>query len=379
MASRQVPLNKSVIFLGPPETGKSSILTSLPGYQMVLYMDLEDPLLVQNLLRNSQLMQEVLDEVNAGEWLTINRMDRIAKYFPMLKSAVQNKKIFIAATVGSLHRLDWDQESEQLFHVEYFGAMNFSQIQNTLNLNDILAYGTLPKVYNTEKPQDKIKYLKTYLQDFLDLDLISQDQVRNLVPFHLFLPLAAAGAGKNINYSALAQELDVDYKTIQNYFDLLVNYHVGFYLPPTSRICRKVQTKASRFYFFDPGFQRTVEQKIDFPLIENSPEYSQLFKSWCIKEIHKRNAGRLSLSYLETKDGSGVDLLIERSDGSVDVVIFLTVQKFLPKYFKSLRSLGKSIPQSRLICVTHQTYIENQDDVEVINYKDFLIKDFVLL
>jgi predicted AAA+ superfamily ATPase len=244
-------------------------------------------------------------------------------------------------------------------------------VESTTSLSEILNYGTLLKVYNAEKAIDKARYLKNYLRDFLDVEILSKSLVRNLVPFHLFLPLAAENSGSKVNFSSLAQDLDVDYKTVQYYYDLFKDHHLGFYLEAYKKPVRKAQSLTPKFYFFDPGFQRVLSNKIDLPLVENSLEYSVLFKSWCINEVYKKCSSlNLSLSQLETKDGACLDLIVEKPDGSVFVAVFVTAGKILPKHLKHLNNLGISIPQAKVFCVNT---LPTQSD-QIINYNDFFEK-----
>lgn len=375
MIYKDLPLDKSILIIGPPETGKSSLLKSLPAYQNALYVDLEDPLLAMELLKRRELMEEILAEVDTGQWLTITRLDRIAKYLPLITETLRNKKIFLAATASSVKNLDGIHNLSRFFHLHFCSALGFSQIQNTTSLKDILSFGTLPKVYNFEKEIDKIRYLKNYVQEFLDLEIILRSQIRNLVPFHLFLPLAADFVGQKINYSSLAQDLNTDYKTVQNYFDLLIDNQVGFYLESYPKEIRKAQIRAPQFYLFDPGFHRALSNKIDTPLNEHSSEYNQLFKAWCIAEIKKSNDIQnrgFKLSQLKTKHGIGIDLVIERPDGSTDLVIFVNTPQILPKHLKSLLHLGQSIPEANLICVTSVAAKEKHAHVEIVSYINFL-------
>lgn len=368
---QNLDFTQNLLIVGPPDTGKSSILKSLPIYENALFVDLEESSLVREILSKPEFLEQIIEEVRPGQWLTINRIDRISKCVPRLIEAHVTKKIFIAATVGG--SLEDYSNYNSYFQTYFTHTLNYKDVEATTSIHEILNYGTLLKVYNTEKAADKTRYLKNYLRDFLDIEILSKSLVRNLVPFHLFFPLAAQTSGFKVNFSSLAQDLDVDYKTVQYYYELFKDHHLGFYLEAYKKPIRKVQSKASKFYFFDPGFQRVLSNTIDLPLIENSSEFNVLFKSWCIHEVYKKSRSRnLKLSQLETKDGTCLDLIIEKPDEWSCVVIFTAAAKILPKHLKHLNSLGKSFPQAELFCVST---LPTQND-KVIHFKDFFEKVF---
>ncbi len=369
MIIQDLSFDKSVLICGPPDTGKASLLRSLPSFQDALFVDLEDPLLTRELLNKPGFMKEILAEVEPGEWLTVNRIDRMIKFLPLIIEAIQSKKIILAATTTSL--VPW-KDHLSLFQLLYCSSMSTSQTKNSLDLKQILSFGTLPKVYNLEKDVDKNRYLKNYLQDFLDMEILAKSLIRNLVPFHLFLPLAAHSSGQKINYTSIAQDLGIDYKTVQNYFDILASLHVGIFLQPYDKKVKKTQQQTPRFYFFDTGFHRAVSNTLDTPLLENSLNYNQLFKIFCINEIKKINSLNnwgCKFSFLETKDGVSVDLIIEKPNGDPDLLVFLTSTKILPKHIKHLKIIGKSIPHGRLIGVTAVSVSSEDERVSFIPYQ----------
>lgn len=370
-----MPLDKSLLIVGPPDTGKATVLRSLPVFQNTLFMDLDDPLLVRELLNKPDFLNDVLSEVQAGEWLTINRIDRIMKYLPRLIDAIENKKIFIAATSGS------ELPDQIHFRLIHTSSLKYLKIKDTTDISTVLQYGSLPKNFNLNNSVEKIRYLNTYVENYIQDELIEKSKIRNLVAFHLFLPLAVESAGTKLNFSRMAQQIGVDYKTIQNFYDLLVETRTGFYLQSSDLKLRKVQTSAPRFYFFDSGFMRSLENKLSDKFIENSVEYRKYYKHWCISEIYKNNLD-LKLSYIETKDKVSIDLVVEMPNQEIYLICFEGVQKIIPSHLKNLKSIGKDLPQAKLILVSEalgelkDPSVQKLSAVELFNS---LIKNFVLL
>jgi predicted AAA+ superfamily ATPase len=349
MVIENIPLARSLLIVGPPDTGKASVLRSLPIFQDTLYIDLDDPLLVRELLNKPEFLKDILYEVQSGEWLTINRIDRILKYLPDLFSAIENKKIFIAATTGS------ELTDQKHFNLIYTSGLSYLKIKDTTDISTALQYGMLPKNFNLHNNVDKARYLKSFVENYITDELIEKSKIRNLVAFHLFLPLAVENVGTKLNYTRLSQQINVDYKTIQNFYDLLAETHTGFYLKSCELKLRKVQTSSSRFYFFDSGFMRALENKLTDKFSEGSSEYRKYYKQWCISEIHKMNRVLdlgLKLSYIETKDKVEIDLVIETPNQQTYLISFEGAQKVIPAHLKNLNSMGRNLPNADLVIVS---------------------------
>ncbi|MBC7753747.1 MAG: ATP-binding protein [Moraxellaceae bacterium] len=375
MGIENIPLNQSLLIVGPPDTGKATVLRSLPIFQDTLFMDLDDPLLVRELLNKPDFLNEVLSEVQAGEWLTINRIDRIMKYLPRLIDAIENQKILIAATSGC------ELTNNSRFKIIYTSGLDYLKIKDTTDIATILQYGLLPKNFNLKSSVEKIRYLKTYVENYIQDELIEKSKIRNLVAFHLFLPLAAESAGTKLNFTRLAQQIGVDYKTIQNFYELLAESRTGFYLQSSDLKLRKVQILSPRFYFFDSGFMRSLDNKLSDKFLENTAEYQKYYKHWCISEIYKKNLD-LKLSYIETKDKVAIDLVVEMPNQEIYLICFEGAQKIIPAHLKNLKSIGKDLPQARLILVSEALGELNDQSIQKLSAAELfnsLIENLVLL
>ncbi len=366
-----IPLDQSLLIVGPPDTGKASVLRSLPLFQDALYIDLDDPLLVRELLNKPEFLQDILSEVKPGEWLTINRIDRMLKYLPRLVESIEKQKIFIAATTGS------ELANQNLFKSIYTSGLSYLKIKDTTDVSTALQYGLLPKTFNLHNNVDKARYLKDFVENYINDELIQKSKIRNLVAFHLFLPLAVESIGIKLNFTRLSQQIGVDYKTIQNFYDLLVETHAGFYLKSSSLQLRKVQTSSSRFYFFDSGFMRALENKLTDKFLENSIEYRKYYKHWCIAEIHKMNSTLnlgLKLSYIETKDKVEIELVVETPSKNVYLICFEGSQKIIPAHLKHLNSMGRNLPNANLILVTEAQNALNDSRIKQLSAAQFFLE-----
>lgn len=87
-------------------------------------------------------------------------------------------------------------------------------------------------------------------------EILIEQLVRNIEGFRDFLEVAAQMNGKSINYSKISRETGVDPKTIKEYFQILDDTLIGFWVPGFHQSVRKAQKFQPKFYFFDLGIRR---------------------------------------------------------------------------------------------------------------------------
>lgn len=123
--------------------------------------------------------------------------------------------------------------------------------------------------------------------------------------------------------SSIARDIGVDDKTVMNYFSILEDTLIGFILPSYHRSIRKQQRQAPKLYFFDTGVVRALNQTLRVELLPQTYAFGRAFEHWVILECHKLNHYYkldYRFSYLRTKDGAEIDLIIQRP-GQPDLLV----------------------------------------------------------
>ena len=138
-----------------------------------------------------------------------------------------------------------------------------SELKDKFDLNQYLAFGGLPKTWLISSPEERVLYLRSYVNTYLKEEIAEEQIVRKLEPFRKFLQVAAQASGTILNYSAIARDVGVSDQTVRTYFDILEETLLGFHLPPFGRSIRKAQGKSHKFYLFDSGVIRALKRTID--------------------------------------------------------------------------------------------------------------------
>jgi len=317
--------NHSFLLFGARGTGKSCLLRELFREQIVLNVDLLDPGEFSSLnVSPGELSARIssfkrTSHGSGPKWVVIDEIQKIPKLLDLVHWHIENSKgqLLFAITGSSARKLKRGAANllagrALVYHLFPFTAR---ELGDAFDLDQALAWGTLPEVFNTNEDLLKRKILQAYAHTYLREEVQAEQLIRALDPFHLFLKIAAQMSGKIINFSKIAVEAGTSDKSVKEYFRILEDTLLGFFLPPFHRSIRKRQRQQPKFYFIDLGIERSLALLLQQSVLPRTSYYGELFEKWLIAEIYKMCHyldNDFSLSYLRTKDGAEIDLIIER-------------------------------------------------------------------
>lgn len=199
--------------------------------------------------------------------------------------------------------------------------------------------------------------------------------MRKLEPFRLFLPVAAQCSGKIINHSAIAREINAQVPTVQNYFQILEETHLGFYLPHFHQSVRKSQLKSSKFYLFDLGVKNQLEGALSEGIpTEGTSRFGELFEAFIVTEIFRMNhyfEKDFRLSYFQTKNGADIDLILSKGKKTIIIEIKSTNRVDLIEV-QNLARLATSFPNAAKVFYFSYDKIEKtHHDVHCLPWQKF--------
>jgi uncharacterized protein len=153
-----------------------------------------------------------------------------------------------------------------------------------------------------------VQHLRSYITTYLREEIQAEAITRNVGAFHRFLSVAAQCNGQTMEFSNISRECAVPASTVKEYFQILEDTLLGFFLWPYDRSERK--KARPKFYFFDTGVLRAVQNRL-----QDAPtplETGILFETWFINELRR------------LRDYSGMDhefSLWRNRDQEIDILI----------------------------------------------------------
>ena len=158
-------------------------------------------------------------------------------------------------------------------------------------------------------------FYPAYVRTYLERDVRSLLQVKDLYQFQTFLRLCAGRAGSLFNASELSNEVGVSVNTVRSWLSILQASYIVFLLHPYYEKTRKRLTKTPKLYFHDTGLACYLLGIESPQQLSSDRMRGHLFENMVIADVVKRstNEGRASeLMFYRDSNGNEIDLLVAR-------------------------------------------------------------------
>lgn len=371
--------SNSFFIFGARGTGKSTLISERYGGDRNLYIDLLQDHHERRYRGNPDLL---LGDVESKkyDWVIIDEIQKVPKLLDLVHKLIVSKKQKFVLTGSSSRKLKRDGANLLAGRAFLFQLFPFTvgELAGRFNLQEALAWGTLPAIFSYEKAEDKKNYLYTYAKVYLREEILLEQVIRNVEGFRGFLEIAAQMNGKTLNFSKIARECGVDSKTVRSYYQILEDTLMGFMLPGFHRSVRKAQKDQPKFYLFDLGLLRSLEGSLDSKPVEGTSMYGQYFESLVINEIYRLNAYSQKdyrLSHYQTTMGQEIDLILSRGSKFTLVEIKSTRQVDSVEVTK-LAKLAKAFPGSQVYYLSQDPTSSKINNVYCLHWQKFLAEFF---
>lgn len=310
-------ISDSFFLFGARGTGKTTFLTQFFKNVPTIWFNLLDPNEEDLFARKPDEFTARLQNAAPGTWVIVDEVQKVPKLLNLVHHLIETKKLKFALTGSSARRLK--QKGINLLagraFTNYAYPLTHVELGESFSLQDVLQWGSLPKIFDGTTDDARAAYLRSYGLNYVATEIQAEQWVRKIEPFRKFLPVAAQMNGKILNYAKIGRDVGVDTTTIISYFDILEDTLLGFRLEAFHESLRKRQALKPKFYFFDLGVKRALEQTLTVPLLPQTYAFGDAFEHFIICEIIRLNAYAardFSFSFLRTKDDAEIDLIIDR-------------------------------------------------------------------
>lgn len=358
--------DESLFLWGSRQTGKSTLLKMLfPDARVYDLLKSDVRMALQ--LRPSQLREEceLLDD---GELIIIDEVQKVPALLDEVHWLIENKKQRFILSGSSARKLR--RSGANLLGGRALRQTLFPLVSHEIpdfDLNRALNHGMLPRHYLMENPTMRVQ---AYIGDYLQQEIAEEAIVRRLDAFTRFLQVAALSNSEIVNYTNIAQDCGVSSKTVKEYFSILEETMLGFFLPSYTKVVKRRVIQSPKFYYFDVAIPNHLLRRI--PLQPGTDVYGHALEHLVIQELRAFMSYRQplkSLTYWHTLDNKyEVDAVL----GDAEVAIEVKSSKKAGSHdTKGLKAFSEEYPEARLYLLSLEDRPRKFNGVEVWPVEQF--------
>ena len=362
----------AVTILGPRQAGKTTLAkTALKNYA---YSNLEDPE-AREIAQNDPKAYLAQFPKN----VIIDEIQRVPELLSYIQVAVDAKPGNGRFVLTGSHQLSLREAISQSLagrtailnllpfsiHELRKGEIEFERFE------DYCFTGFMPRIY--EQAQRPTTAYANYYQTYVERDVRQLIQLKDVSLFEKMLKLLAGRAGQIFAYSALANDVGVDAKTIRHWISILEASFILFKLPPYFENFGKRIIKSPKYYFTDVGLLCYLLGIREPEQITRDPLVGQIFENLVVIEYlkHRYNKGQMAdLYYFRDSNGNEVDLLAQsgRTLQAIEIKSAATFKMAQLNGIRRFKDLTKQVSSSYLV-YSGKTHTLS-DNTQAIHFKE---------
>jgi predicted AAA+ superfamily ATPase len=311
IASVLAASSKSILLLGPRQTGKSTLIRGL------------SPDITVDLARETELLAFAtnpgeLEERIAAQAPRTVFVDEVQR-LPSLLNTVQavldeakakGRRLKFFLTGSSARKLRRGQANLLPGRVLSYrlGTLSAAEIGPKFDARRAMELGTLPEPYLEPQRATAEKLLSSYAGTYMREEVQAEALSRSLEGFSRFLAIAAECSGQLLDFSKLSRQARISRSSTIRYFEVLEDTLLTNRLPtfPDARDADLV--KHPRYFFFDPGVLNGL-----LGTFRASPDrIGSLFEHLVVNQLFATAAAadeNLNLYTFRTRGGLEVDFI----------------------------------------------------------------------
>ncbi len=362
-----------VMLTGARQTGKSSLLKR--EFTHAEYITFDH---IRNVESAKNSPEFFLNQLEKHSCILLDEIQYVPELLREIKILVDNQRKSYGKWIltGSQQFELMSGISESLagrISIIHLETLSAHELRNSAvkNINDYIWKGGYPEIWSNQK-LDINDYFESYIRTYIERDLRTIIEVKNLFEFQKFIRVIASRVGQLLNYSAIANDTGVSDVTIRSWIHTLETSGVIYLLTPYFSNIGKRLIKAPKIYFADHGLLCHLLGIKNHDNFNNHVYKGNIWENIMLMELIKTLHVRpgKDIFFYRDQNGVEVDFVIEKND-----ILYFIEAKASEKITKEKYSFKKVIPlfqkkwktRAFLFHTTMSSMVSKQDDFFSLN------------
>jgi uncharacterized protein len=321
---------RSVLLLGPRQTGKTTLLDRI---RCDLTVSLVRPDVRIRYEKEPGLLAAEVEAIarpkGTDRIVCLDEVQKVPRILDVVQDLIDRKAARFLLTGSSARKLRRGSD------VNLLPGRIVPVRLDPLMLNEIspgnvdgrvlprlLLEGSLPGIWTQEDEALREEELMAYATVYLEEEVRAEAIVRNLGAFARFLELAAIDSGRIANFRNLSREIGIAHTTVAAYYEVLEDCLVAERIDPIAKSRSRMKlTRSPKYLLFDLGLRRVCAREGTRLSAETM---GHLLEQWAALElirIIRASGSRWRVRFWRDPDGPEVDWVLEGEDRLIPIEV----------------------------------------------------------
>ena len=304
---------KSILLLGPRQTGKSTLIQSL---EPDITFNLANERVFLQFARNPE---ELTERLAGGNFQTvfIDEIQRLPSLLNTIQSIMDERvhdcKFYLTgSSAWKLKRGKANLLPGRVFSYR-LGPLVCGELNYAMDTEKALETGTLPELYTEDSIRYRTKALRSYASTYLREEIQAEALTRDLEGFSRFIYSVAAYSGKFLDLTKLSSASQITRQSAIRYFEILEDTLIVNRCPTFSKIEGKRLVRHPKFYFFDTGVLNGLLSNFKVSADRVGIFFEHLIFNQILSSAFANDV-EVKISTYRTSNGAEVDFIVEKGD-----------------------------------------------------------------
>lgn len=229
--------------------------------------------------------------------------------------------------------------------------------------------GCMPGLLSGQMSERNIFY-SSYISSYIERDVREVSGTIDALKFIRFVTAAAARCSQLVNYTALAEDADINIQSAKSWLNILETLGIVFLLHPYSNNVLKRTIRTPKLYFYDTGLVCYLTRWSSAEVAESGAMSGALLENFTVSELMKsyQNA-ELSpyLYFYRDRDAKEIDVLLEGNGKlfPLEIKKTATPDKRIVRTFDVIEKSPLERGTGAVLCMAQEFSAFDRDDLIV--------------
>ncbi len=311
---------RSVLLLGPRQTGKSTLIQSLRpdltinlAHEPTYLAFASNPGELEERLAGAKARTVFIDEVQRLPSL-LNTIQAL------LDCSGQAVKWYLTGSSARKLKRGGANLLPGRIHTYALGPLTVSELGERFQTMQALETGTLPGIWTERDARERRKTLSSYAATYLKEEIQAEALTRNIEGFSRFLLVVAAEAGKFLDVSKLSATAGIPRQSALRFFEILEDTLVIRRCEAFRKSERRRLIQSPRPFFFDTGVLNGLLNNFTASRDRIGMLFEHLVFNQLVHGASARDRG-LRVSSYRTEHGAEVDFIVEEGQRTLAIEV----------------------------------------------------------